>query len=73
MIDGNEQAMIDHQEGQIAASDEKFQQKVFEYLVELRDSGATNMFGACPYIERRFGIPTQEARKHLSDWMDSFK
>lgn len=43
-----------------------------EYLDELRESGATNMFGACPYVEREFGLETDAARKVLSYWMDTF-
>jgi hypothetical protein len=43
-----------------------------EYLDHLRESGVTNMFGACPYVQRRFGMPDKEARKILSYWMDTF-
>ena len=44
----------------------------FDYLVELRDSGETNMWGAAPYIQREFGISRSEARKVLIAWIDSF-
>ena len=44
----------------------------FDYLVELRDSGETNMYGAAPYIQREFGISRTEARKILVAWIDSF-
>ena len=46
--------------------------KYFDYLVELRDSGETNMFGAAPYLERRFGLSRTEARNILVQWMESF-
>jgi hypothetical protein len=47
------------------------EQEVFEYLDELRESGATNMFGATAYIVGEFGIPTKEARELLMKWMKS--
>ena len=43
--------------------------KYFDYLVELRDSGETNMFGAAPYLEREFGLSRTEARNILVQWM----
>jgi hypothetical protein len=45
----------------------------FEYLNVLRESGATNMFGASPYLEQAFGITKTEARTILKLWMESFK
>jgi len=45
----------------------------FEYLVELRDSGVTNMFGAGPYLQREFGLTRNEARDILIKWIESFK
>jgi hypothetical protein len=44
----------------------------FDFLVALRDSGATNMFGASPYLQDAFGLSKSEARKVLSKWMKSF-
>jgi hypothetical protein len=44
-----------------------------EYLNNLRDSGATNMFGARPYLQAAFGdLSKQEALIVLTYWMDSF-
>lgn len=43
------------------------------YLVELRDSGVTNMWGAAPYLAARFDIPEKEAGKILVEWIKSFK
>lgn len=42
------------------------------YLDELRESGETNMFGARPYIETRFGLPRSQAGYVLSAWMKTF-
>jgi hypothetical protein len=46
--------------------------KKYKYLVELRDSGATNMFGASPYLARKFRISGKEASKILGEWMKTF-
>ena len=42
------------------------------YLEELRRSGATNMFGAVPYLMEEFGIDKSEATTILSDWMRNY-
>lgn len=49
------------------------QKDVFNYLDMLRDSGITNMLGATPYIQERFGIGEKEARDYLVAWIESFK
>ena len=46
--------------------------QVMEYLNILRDSGATNMFGATPYIIEEFNLPTSEASRILSLWMNNY-
>ena len=46
-------------------------QDYYRYLVRLRDSGRTNMYGASPYLEGMFGLGKSEAIKVLTDWMDS--
>lgn len=43
-----------------------------EYLIDLRDSGETNMWGAAPYIEREFGVTRQEAKDILLQWINTF-
>jgi hypothetical protein len=48
------------------------EQEVLEYLNDLRDSGDTNMYGASPYVESRFGIDRNESRKLVSLWMNNF-
>lgn len=41
-----------------------------DYLMCLRDSGATNMWGAAPYIEREFGVDGKTAGKILVEWIE---
>jgi len=48
-------------------------QVYFDYLISLRDSGVTNMFGAGAYLEREFGLSRYEAKDILLEWIDSFK
>lgn len=50
--------------------------KYFEYLEELRCSGVTNMFGARPYLQKKFpelSDDPERARKILLAWFDSFR
>jgi hypothetical protein len=44
----------------------------FEYLDDLRDSGATNMYAAVPYIVEKFGLSMSEATDVLVRWMESY-
>lgn len=48
------------------------EKKVLNYLNELRDSGETNMFGARPYIIRKFPVSSDEAKRLLMLWMHNF-
>lgn len=45
----------------------------FAYLDKMRASGAINMYGASPYLQREFGIisPTH-ARRICQQWRDTF-
>jgi hypothetical protein len=43
-----------------------------EFLDNLRKSGKTNMFGATPYLVKRFCLKEKEARQILSYWMETF-
>jgi hypothetical protein len=45
-------------------------QEHHDYLISLRDSGATNMWGATPFIEAYFGIPRAEAKTILLEWIE---
>jgi hypothetical protein len=44
----------------------------YRFLVKLRDSGATNMYGAGQYLEEAYGLSRKEAGKILVDWMMTF-
>jgi hypothetical protein len=45
-----------------------------QYLDTLRESGATNMFGASVYLMDEFpDLTRKEARDILVEWMDTFK
>ena len=48
-------------------------QEYFDYLINLRDSGITNMFGAAPYLAKQFDLDRNTARDILLAWMESFK
>jgi hypothetical protein len=48
------------------------QTEIFEYLDALRESGATNMYGAGVYLQERFNFSKQEAREFLMKWMAQY-
>jgi hypothetical protein len=54
--------------------DYDFEQLVeaFEYLDNLRESGAVNMFGAASYVAQELGHDKATSRELLSMWMKSF-
>ena len=41
-----------------------------DYLIALRDSGETNMWGAAPYIQRYFGVSRADAAAILIEWIE---
>jgi hypothetical protein len=43
------------------------------FLDTLRKSGESNMFGAGPYIQERFGITKYDANRFLVKWMETFE
>lgn len=47
-------------------------EEYFEYLDDLRESAVTNMFGACPYLRKEFGMDQKTAEDILSKWMETF-
>ena len=47
-------------------------QDMFEFLDELRASGACNMFGSGIYLQETFGIDRYEAKEVVLEWMKSF-
>ena len=42
------------------------------YLDGLRESGATNMFGAGAYVESEFDVDKAEAKEVVLYWMETF-
>jgi len=42
------------------------------FLDDLRETGATNMFGAPAYLEA-LGLSKQEARQAVAHWMETFE
>jgi len=48
-------------------------EKYYDFLDNLRESGVTNMFGATPYLMEEFSdLSKVEAREILKSWMDTF-
>lgn len=45
----------------------------YEFLDELRESGETNIWGATPYIIRKFAVTESEATHILFTWMATFE
>ena len=51
-------------------------EKYFTYLEELRHGGATNMYGARPYLQRKFPELAKDpdrARGILRAWMNGYR
>ena len=48
------------------------EKEVFSFLNDLRDSGATNMFGATPFIMDEFNLDQATSKRLLSTWMNNF-
>ena len=48
------------------------QEEVNKFLDTLRESGESNMFGAGPYIQERFGTTKYDANRFLVKWMETF-
>lgn len=46
--------------------------EAFEYLDDLRESGATNMFGAPAYVTRDLAFSKRDAMELTSLWMKTF-
>ena len=53
------------------ADDDK---RYYRYLFALQNSGVTNMYGACPYLEKTFPeLDTQKAEVVLMYWMTHYQ
>lgn len=51
-------------------------QKYFDYLEKLRQSGATNMYGATPYLQEEFPelrYDRDKAKEILLAWIKTFE
>ena len=48
------------------------EEDVFKFLDTLRESGATNMMGASPYVEEAFDLDRRTARPLVIKWMETF-
>ena len=57
----------------VATTEQQHKEQVFEYLDALRESGATNMLGAGPYVQEEFGLGEQEARVLVVEWMETLE
>lgn len=45
----------------------------YDYLMWLRDSGETNMWGAAPYLQSEFDISYEDAKDLLIEWINLFE
>lgn len=50
---------------------EQATEEVMDYLDDLRDSGATNMWGAGEYLQARFGLVGKGQDNVLFYWMNA--
>ena len=48
-------------------------EKIYNYLTELRASGRINMMHSGQYLEREFGLTRAEAKAAVLHWMKTFK
>ena len=44
----------------------------FQFIDQLRASGAVKLFGASPHLAEAFGLPKAEARAITAEWMRTF-
>lgn len=58
--------------GAVKPLKENVDKKYNDFLITLRDSGVTNMYGAVPYLQKAFGLNRKEATEILVNWMRSF-
>ena len=49
------------------------QAEAYDYLLDLRDSGVTNMWGAAEYMEVDLDVSNEEATYWLIKWIKSFR
>ena len=44
----------------------------YQYLEKLRKSGITNMWGASPYLAKRYALSQEEAGQILAEWIQNY-
>lgn len=44
--------------------------EIYHFLLELRNSGSINMFGASPYIRAKFNLDKYQSRELLNRFMN---
>lgn len=52
--------------------DEFFDEDMFDFLDDLRDSGEINMWAAAPYIQEAYNLDSDDARDVLVKWMHTY-
>ena len=45
----------------------------FIFLEKLRQSGVTNMYGASPFLAKKFNLTREDANAILVEWMQSYE
>jgi len=64
--------ILNNKESEMTLQEQQFEDEVFDFLDNLRESGATNMFGAGPFVQEEFGLERREASQFVGKWMKTF-
>ena len=51
---------------------EVLRESMYDYLVDIRDSGVTNMWGAPAYVQAYFKCSNEQAKNVFLDWIETF-
>jgi len=46
---------------------------IYKFLMELQESGVTNMFGAAPYLIGRFKLTLKKADEYLDYFLENYE
>lgn len=65
--------MMDGKENEMIERPNIVREQHLSYLDRLRESGATNMYGAGAYVIGRFGVNKAQAKEIVLYWMKSFE
>jgi hypothetical protein len=52
--------------------EENVRETIYQFLDNLRESGACNMYEAPKYVQEVYGLSRYESRDVVKDWMKSF-